>query len=69
MCQIFTMQFADSACTQQTDFYFVSHFFLHSFLLTGSDLPRGLKKQDFRSFLLCNYGIMNAQTERQCYLT
>jgi len=27
MCQIFTMQFADSACTQQTDFYFVSHFF------------------------------------------
>ena len=43
-------------------------FFLHSFLLTGSDLPRGLKKQDFRSFLLCNYGIMNAQTERQCYL-
>ena len=43
-------------------------FFLHSFLLTGSDLPRGLIKQDFRSFLLCNYGIMNAQTERQCYL-
>lgn len=43
-------------------------FFLHSLLLTGSDLPRGLKKQDFRSFLLCNYGIMNSQTERQCYL-
>ena len=62
MCQIFTMQFADSACTQQTDF------FSALLLLTGSDLPRGLKKQDFRSFLLCNYGIMNAQTERQCYL-
>ncbi len=56
-------------CLHPADrFYFVSHFFCTPFLLTGSDLPRGLKKQDFRSFLLCNYGIMNAQTERQCYL-
>jgi len=66
MCQIFAVQLADSACTQQTDSYLVCHFFLHSFFTLKPELTRLLKKQYIRSFFLCFYDIIIAHREEQC---
>lgn len=66
MCQIFAVQLADSACTQQTDSYLVCHFFLHSFFTLKPELTRLLKKQYVRSFFLCFYDIIIAHREERC---
>ena len=66
MCQIFAVQLADSACTQQTDSYLVCHFFLAlPFFTLKPELTRLLKKQYVRSFFSVLYDIIIAHREEQ----